>query len=59
MRRTLVDLADRIVVAADHTKFGRKKAMALGDLSIVDVLVTDELPPAELRPAFVDIVVAP
>ncbi|MER5439489.1 DeoR/GlpR family DNA-binding transcription regulator [Streptomyces sp. NPDC002790] len=59
VRRTLLDLADRVVVAADHSKFGRKKAMALGDLSIIDVLVTDELPPAELRPALADVVVAP
>ncbi|MFJ9179190.1 DeoR/GlpR family DNA-binding transcription regulator [Streptomyces sp. NPDC102360] len=58
VRRTLLDLTDRVVVAADHTKFGRKKAMALGDLSIIDVLVTDEQPPAELRPALADVVVA-
>ena len=59
VRRTLVDLADRVVVAADHTKFDRKKAMALGDLSVIDVLVTDQTPPPELRSAFAEVVVAP
>ncbi|MGW2379603.1 hypothetical protein [Streptomyces sp. NPDC001658] len=59
VRRTLLDLADRVVVAADHTKFDRKKAMALGGLSIIDLLVTDQMPPPELRPAFAEVVVAP
>ncbi|MEU8876703.1 DeoR/GlpR family DNA-binding transcription regulator [Streptomyces javensis] len=59
VRRTLLDLADRVVVAADHTKFDRKKAMALGDLSVIDLLVTDQTPPPELRSAFAEVVVAP
>lgn len=59
VRRTLLDLADRVVVAADHTKFDRKKAMALGDLSVIDVLVTDQTPPPELRSALAEVVVAP
>ncbi|WP_281278730.1 DeoR/GlpR family DNA-binding transcription regulator [Streptomyces diacarni] len=58
VRRTLLDLADRVLVAADHTKFDRKKAMALGGLSIVDLLVTDQTPPSELRRAFTEVVVA-
>jgi hypothetical protein len=33
--------------------------MALGDLSIVDVLVTDQMPPPELRSALAEVVVAP
>lgn len=52
VRRTLCDLADRVVVAADHTKFDRKKAMKLGDLSVADVLVTDHAPPRHLREGF-------
>ena len=49
VRRMLAGLADRVVVAADHTKFDRKKAMVLGPLDLIDVLVTDEAPPEPLR----------
>ncbi|HWC20803.1 MAG TPA: DeoR/GlpR family DNA-binding transcription regulator [Flexivirga sp.] len=63
IRRTLCELADRVVVVADHTKFDRKKAIALGDLSVVDVLITDQEPPAHLaerlRAGGATIVVAP
>ncbi|MEV0597701.1 DeoR/GlpR family DNA-binding transcription regulator [Streptomyces sp. NPDC050315] len=59
VRRTLAALADRVVLAADHTKFNRKKAMALGPLSAADILVTDQTPPAELATAFSQTIVAP
>lgn len=49
IRRTLCDLADLVVIVADHTKFDRKKAITLADLSIVDVLITDQRPPAHLE----------
>lgn len=48
VRRSLVAVADRVVLAADHTKVGRRKAMVLGDLDLVDVLVTDREPSDEL-----------
>jgi len=51
VRRMLAGLADRVVVAADHTKFDRKKAMVLGPLDLIDVLITDEAPPEPLRTA--------
>jgi len=51
IRRLLAGLADRVLVAADHTKFDRKKAMVLGPLDLIDVLVTDEAPPGPLRTA--------
>ena len=51
IRRLLASLADRVVVAADHTKFDRKKAMVLGPLDLIHVLVTDETPPEPLRTA--------
>ena len=51
VRRLLAGLADRVIVAADHTKFDRKKAMVLGPLDLIDVLVTDEAPPGPLRTA--------
>jgi DeoR/GlpR family transcriptional regulator of sugar metabolism len=63
VRRMLAGLADRIVVAADHSKFERKMAMVLGPLDLIDVLVTDHAPPEPLRAAFAtagsEVVVAP
>jgi len=62
VRSMLARLADRVVVAADHTKFDHKKAMVLGPLDLIDVLVTDQTPPEPLRNALTaadtDIVVA-
>ena len=62
VRRMLTGLADRVVVAADHSKFDQKMAMVLGPLELIDVLVTDREPPEPLREAFVsagiDIVIA-
>ena len=51
VRSMLVGLADRVVVAADHSKFDHKKAMVLGPLDLIDVLVTDRTPPEHLRTA--------
>src|SRR5690348_15053584 len=48
VRRMLAGLADRVVVAADHSKFDHKKAMVLGPLDLIDVLVTDDTPPEHL-----------
>lgn len=62
VRRMLAGLADRVVVAADHSKFDHKKAMVLGPLDLIDVLVTDHTPPEPLRTALaaagVEVVVA-
>jgi DeoR/GlpR family transcriptional regulator of sugar metabolism len=51
VRRMLIELADQVVVAADHSKFNQKKAMVLGPLDLIDVLVTDQQPPESLRNA--------
>jgi DeoR/GlpR family transcriptional regulator of sugar metabolism len=62
VRRMLAGLADRVVVAADHSKFDHKKAMVLGPLDLIDVLVTDDTPPESLSTALaaagVEVVVA-
>jgi DeoR/GlpR family transcriptional regulator of sugar metabolism len=62
IRRMLAGLADRVVIAADHSKFERKKAMVLGPLDLIDVLVTDDTPPEPLGSALaaagVEVVVA-
>jgi DeoR/GlpR family transcriptional regulator of sugar metabolism len=48
VRRDLLSVADRVIVAADHTKFDRRTAIVLTSLDRVDVLVTDRPPPPEL-----------
>jgi len=48
VRRDLLSVADRVIVAADHTKFDRKTAIVLTSLDRVDLLVTDRPPPPEL-----------
>ena len=52
VRRMLASRADRVLVAADHTKFNRNMAMVLGPLDLIDILVTDQTPPEPLRTAF-------
>lgn len=62
VKRAMVGAADRVVLLADHTKFGDEHFVRFADLSDLDVVVTDDgaddgdlLP---LRVAGVDVVVA-
>lgn len=54
VRRAMLRISDAVVLAADHTKFERRKAIILGSLDIIDILVTSALPPDELRVALDD-----
>ena len=60
--RAIIDQAERVTVAADHTKFGRTSLVKVCDLAEIDVLVTDRAPDAalarRLRVAEVDLRVA-
>ena len=62
VRRMLTGLADRVVVAADHSKLDRNMAMVLGPLDLIDVLVTDQEPPeplhSALKTAGIEVVIA-
>ena len=51
VRRSLAQISDRVVLAADHTKCQRKTAIVFGALNAVDVLITDTRPPADLQAA--------
>lgn len=46
--RKMIERARRVIIVADHTKFGRKSLVHIAPLSQVDCLVTD----AALSPAF-------
>jgi DeoR/GlpR family transcriptional regulator of sugar metabolism len=46
--RVLVERAERVIVAADHSKFSAKGLIAACALAEIDLLVTDASPPAEI-----------
>jgi DeoR/GlpR family transcriptional regulator of sugar metabolism len=48
-RRTMIDISDRSILVADHSKFGHTETVCLGPVSLVDVLVTDQDPGEEYR----------
>ncbi len=49
--RILVERAERVIVAADASKFTAKGLIAACPLAEIDLLVTDAPPPAELAQA--------
>ncbi|GAA1142654.1 DeoR/GlpR family DNA-binding transcription regulator [Nesterenkonia lutea] len=61
-RKELIQNSDLVILAADHTKWGRRKAILLAELDVLDILVTDAEPPPELRQALrsasVEVVIA-
>ncbi|HMX22419.1 MAG TPA: hypothetical protein PKA11_05490 [Accumulibacter sp.] len=49
--RVLVARAERVIVAADHSKFAAKGLIAACPLADLDLIVTDAAPPRELNAA--------
>lgn len=45
VRRTMMSIADRVIVVMDHSKFGQTETVPLATLADIDVLVTDAAPP--------------
>lgn len=43
--RAALQRADRVIVGADHTKFGRQAPIRVGDFDEVNVVVTERVPP--------------
>lgn len=60
--RVVLHQAERRIVAADHSKFGRKGFVKVCDAELIDVLITDRPPPPALARQFeqagVEVVVA-
>ena len=52
--RTFIRVARRVVVLADHTKWGLVSLSSFADLSEVDVLITDDMLPADARAQLTD-----
>lgn len=62
LRRAVLDSASRVIMVADHTKFGLQRLSTLAPLTSIDVVVTDKQPLDEYRHALdkanVELVVA-
>jgi DeoR/GlpR family transcriptional regulator of sugar metabolism len=54
MIRHMIDRAERVVVLADSSKFGRTAFARIGELSIADGLITEKAPAAELGAALAE-----
>jgi DeoR/GlpR family transcriptional regulator of sugar metabolism len=52
--RTLIRVARRVVVLADHTKWGLVSLSSFARLSEVDVLITDDMLPGDARAQVAD-----
>ncbi len=46
--RAIIDNSERVILAADHTKFGRSAMVRLGCISDIHELFTDRNPPAKM-----------
>jgi DeoR/GlpR family transcriptional regulator of sugar metabolism len=45
--RAILSIAPQVVVVADHTKFGKVSSVLVGQISIADVIITDDFIPTE------------
>lgn len=52
--RHMMERAERIVVLADSSKFGRTAFAHIGELSTADILITDTAPTGRIRAALVE-----
>jgi DeoR family glycerol-3-phosphate regulon repressor len=50
--RVVVSRAERTVVVADHSKFGRRGLVGVCPLEIIDLLITDRKPPSDFAERF-------
>ncbi|WP_419901757.1 DeoR/GlpR family DNA-binding transcription regulator [Kiloniella sp.] len=49
--QAVIERSERVIVAVDHTKFERKGIVHIANLEEMDLLVTNQDPPAELKAA--------
>jgi DeoR/GlpR family transcriptional regulator of sugar metabolism len=50
----MIERAERVVVLADSSKFGRTAFARIGELSIADGLITEKAPAAEIGAALAE-----
>jgi DeoR family glycerol-3-phosphate regulon repressor len=47
--QSIIQNSGQVLLAADHSKFGRNAMVRLGSIAQADHVFTDEPPPAEIR----------
>jgi DeoR family glycerol-3-phosphate regulon repressor len=47
--QTIIANSGKVLLAADHSKFGRNAMVRLGDITQADHFFTDQDPPAEIQ----------
>jgi len=47
--QAIIDHSQKVILAVDHSKFGRSAMVKLGNISQIDQLFTDQQPPAEIN----------
>ena len=48
-QRKMIEVSRKVIIVADHTKFGRRAVMHLAPLDMADVVVSDAALPAEFQ----------
>lgn len=48
VKRAIIENSRSVLLAVDHSKFGRNAMVKLGNLEDIDILITDMTPPAEI-----------
>lgn len=54
-KTAFIESSQRVILVVDHTKFSRFSPVLLAPLSVIDEVVTDAEPPAELSKCFTDL----
>lgn len=52
--RAIVEIAPRVVIVADHTKFGRVSTVLVAETSVANIIVTDRQVPEDIVLEFVE-----
>ncbi|ARU56863.1 glycerol-3-phosphate regulon repressor [Oleiphilus messinensis] len=52
--QTIITNSNHVLLAADHSKFGRKAMVRLGNISQADHFFTDQTPPPEINDILID-----
>jgi DeoR family transcriptional regulator of aga operon len=49
LNQNMIDVAQQVIILADSSKFGRKSFGKIADFSKIDVIISDDIPPAFLE----------
>jgi DeoR/GlpR family transcriptional regulator of sugar metabolism len=50
--RKMIEQADQVIVLADHTKFGHNGYFRYAELSVIDIIITDQAPTEDFMEVF-------